>query len=851
MNSARSHGTSVGSRAGSRAGSVVSSARQRKPSQDLVSSARNAVAAGAKQQDSGPTTSLEASGFWRHLQEHDWEAVKVEARRPDCKVNIKEESFGWTPGHFAASAGVAHCLKALLECKAKIDLPDNEGNTMLMLSSRANHDKAVEFLLSNRLDGSDVVAMNGFEEMAGTLLGAAADHNKADNTGMTACMWAARHGHLEVVELFLACGLNLNVADHSGLTVLDHCNTHLQMSSTISALHEVNGALVKAAQLNDLAGVAEAIDAGADLDTRDDDGWTPLMWGAVYGNLDLVQLVVRYGANPSLQDENGQVVEKLQTHHLAVGEAVECTLGANSRLLEAAQEGNWAAVVEELNIGAFINIRDDCQRTALMWAAKHCSSDGVYMLLSRNANVNDRDSFGWAAVHYAVIERSPETVSMFHYLGADMKVKTYEGDSLLHMAVRADDGVMIQLLLAAGLELEDVDINIMTPLMMAAYHGLTRAVQTLIAYGASVAAKSTEEHFSRGPLALAVVQGQEHAVAALLAPIVTPPKLSAEVDAIEEKATTTKASSTKDVKSSSKASSTKGSANNAKSAAAIAAAAGKQQQQQISAKAKAAAGGVAARRKAAPKAKVEFRGDSAIALLDEAVRLRSEQPWKAVTQPAKTIVKQADSLGNTALSLAVQLRQTSIATMLIHATSDPNAADNQGNTVLMHAVLTRQKEAVEYMLNLGARLEKQNKEGLTAVDLCEDPTIRALLDRRLALGKVPAADPTLEEEWKKREEANLRAKQSVMSAFCVRLENLPRDMPVPSLEHEIRTLMRIASAPNPSQMYIETDPITGLPRGHAYLAMPDAVAQDLGVRCDGQDVNGLLVRAYKEPNHWT
>lgn len=100
---------------------------------------------------------------------------------------------------------------------------------------------------------------------------------------------------------------------------------------------------------------------------------------------------------------------------------------------------------------------DDNARTSLMWAAKEGNAEAVHMLIARNADVNDRDNMGWAAVHFAVIEKNPVTVSMFHFLGADMGVKTYEGDGLLHMAVRADDAVMIQLLLAAGCDPEDAD----------------------------------------------------------------------------------------------------------------------------------------------------------------------------------------------------------------------------------------------------------------------------------------------------------------------------------------------------------------------------------------------------------
>lgn len=780
------------------------------------------------------------------MQEEDWESVKLEAKKPETRINLREDSFGWAPGHFAANAGVPHVLKVLLDAKAKIDATDNEGNTMLMLACRKAHVKVAEFLLSKKADvevqnrnGWTALtwdALNGYDELANLLLNASADHTKADNEGVTACMWAARHGHLEIVEMFLACGLNLSVCDNAGLTVLDHCHEHVQMATTITAVNEVNECLHDAAQRNDVEGVREAIEAGADVDLRDGDGWTTLMWAALHNSLDMVQLVVRYGAKPSLLDDNGHLIEQLQTQHLAVGEAVENILTANERLLSAAKENNWQQVAEELTSGAFINVRDDCQRTSLMWAAKHCSAEGVHMLLSKNAHVNDNDSFGWSAVHYAVIEKSAETVSMFHYLGADMKVKTYEGDSLLHMAVRADDAVMIQLLLAAGLDTEDVDVNLLTPLMMAANHGLTNAAQTLIAYGASLEAKSTEALGSRGAMALAVVQGHEAAVAAMLQPVRVPPKLPSEVDGEDN---------SKPAKPKAK-SSVSTSAGIAQKVTATAkktpAAAGKQQ---VSAKAKAAAGGVAARRKAAPKAKVEFRGDSPTALLDEAIRLRGEQPWKAVAAPAKVVLKQVDGSGNTALGLAVHFNMTAIATTVLQAKADPNASDDRGITVLMQAVLARQREVVEIMLDLGAKTDKQNKDGQTAIDLCEDDVILHMLHRKMALSKVPASDPTLVEAAQYREKAAAQAK--MLTGFCVRFEGLPVELGAEELEQQIRALMRRCGAPNPKTIRVELDPITAQPRGHAYAEFLDAVAQDLSARGDGQEVEGYAVRIFKEP----
>lgn len=801
---------------------------------------------------------LESSSLWRCLQEEAWEELKVEAKKPDAKVSLKDENFGWTPAHFAANSGAAGALKVLLDAKAKADAADNEGNSVLMLACRKGHLQACELLVGRKADVNvqnrngwtalTWVAINGYEEVASLLLNSTADHHRADVEGRTACMWAARHGHLGIVETFLAFGLNLSVQDQSGLTVLDHCQDHLDMAGVVAALDEVNGCLVMAAQSNDLGGIIEAIEAGADIDLRDGDGWTPLMWAAMHESIDMVQVMVRYGAKPSLLDEAGRAIEGLTTHHLAVGEAIEAVLHANDRLLEAARADNWHQASEELAAGAFINVRDECQRTSLMWAAKHCSAEGVQMLLSKSACVNDRDTFGWAAVHYAVSERSPETVSMFHYLGADFTVKTYEGDTLLHMAVRADDGVMIQLLLAAGLDPEAVDLHMFTPLMMAAYHGLHNAVEALLAYGANIDARATEAHAKCTAIGLAVVHGHEAVVAAILQPLQAPPLLPGEVEKDEAAAAAATKSPKKALASLQKA------AGVAAALSSLTKRTGTKDKEEgekkgtgPSAKAKEAAGGVAARRKAAPKAQADFRGDNPTALITEAIRKRGGGPWKTLPPPGKVAIKQVDAAGCTPLALAVRYRRTAIGTELLHAKADVNAADDHGNTVLMEAIITRQREVVEMMLDLGANIDKRNKAGLSAVEVCDDEVIRQMLYRRTALGKVPATNPSLLLEAREREELAAAQASHARSNFRIRLENLPMRRPADELEADIRMVMYRCGAPNPQRVQIELDPITEQPRGVAYADFADAVALDLAARGDGEDVHGYRVRIYREP----
>ena len=47
---------------------------------------------------------------------------------------------------------------------------------------------------------------------------------------------------------------------------------------------------------------------GADIEARDVDAWTPLIWAAHYGNLGTMELLLLEGADKAVQDRDGDTV---------------------------------------------------------------------------------------------------------------------------------------------------------------------------------------------------------------------------------------------------------------------------------------------------------------------------------------------------------------------------------------------------------------------------------------------------------------------------------------------------------------------------------------------------------------
>jgi ankyrin repeat protein len=179
-------------------------------------------------------------------------------------------------------------------------------------------------------------------------LDAGMDGNARDATGSTALMAAAKNGRVDVVKKLLEQKLNLNLQDRQGETTLElaaannqpdivrlllknNADPNIQDQSGWSALmkavyqgntacvealagqshQEVNRALLVAALTGHKEIVKVLLDNGAEVDTRADDGRTPLMLAATKGDADLVAALLAVGADPTLVDKSGATAAAL------------------------------------------------------------------------------------------------------------------------------------------------------------------------------------------------------------------------------------------------------------------------------------------------------------------------------------------------------------------------------------------------------------------------------------------------------------------------------------------------------------------------------------------------------------
>ncbi|KAJ8365526.1 hypothetical protein SKAU_G00143570 [Synaphobranchus kaupii] len=168
-----------------------------------------------------------------------------------------------------------------------------------------------------------VAAQKGFTSLAHTLVQYGADVNLKNSSGKDSLMLACFHGHLDVVKYLKECGASRTSRDRAGCTPLHWAAdggqlpviTHLlQDDCEVDVRDGVSHwtPLMRVSAVSGNVAVASLlIGAGADVNTRDKDGKTPLMVAVLNNHEKLFQLLLENGADHHVKNEFGSGVAEM------------------------------------------------------------------------------------------------------------------------------------------------------------------------------------------------------------------------------------------------------------------------------------------------------------------------------------------------------------------------------------------------------------------------------------------------------------------------------------------------------------------------------------------------------------
>eukprot|EP00058_Branchiostoma_floridae_P024556 XP_002610046.1 hypothetical protein BRAFLDRAFT_129235 [Branchiostoma floridae] len=123
------------------------------------------------------------------------------------------------------------------------------------------------------------------------------------------------------------------------------------------------------------------------------------------GSVDIIRTLLSAGADPGIQDKNGDT-----PFDLSPSQAV--TNVYNEELLQAIAQSNVGRVCQLIAAGVNINLRDSVEgrNTPLHWAASFANHEMVQCLCDRGADVNLCNSKGATALHDAVLRKDTDIV---------------------------------------------------------------------------------------------------------------------------------------------------------------------------------------------------------------------------------------------------------------------------------------------------------------------------------------------------------------------------------------------------------------------------------------------------------
>jgi ankyrin repeat protein len=180
---------------------------------------------------------------------------------------------------------------------------------------------------------------------------------------------------------------------------------------------------------------------------------------------------------------------------LAVAVAAIASLhaaGAVAPILEAARQGDRAAVRRLVEQRADANAVEPDGTTALHWAVRANDREMVALLLRAGARVTAENRYGVTPIRLAAINGSAPMIEVLLAAGASARTANAEGETVLMTAARAGAVDVVKLLAARG-----ADVNARerwfgeNALMWAAAENHPAVVRTLAALGADLDAKST------------------------------------------------------------------------------------------------------------------------------------------------------------------------------------------------------------------------------------------------------------------------------------------------------------------------------------------------------------------------
>ncbi|XP_052743946.1 transient receptor potential channel pyrexia-like isoform X2 [Bicyclus anynana] len=410
---------------------------------------------------------------------------------------------GWTPLHVAASCARRHCTRLLLAAGADPNITDERGRTPLDVAGSGyyyghdidnkNFTEVVKRLLAA---GGQIYSMKS----RGLGLPTKQKTDSSDEQGWmdTPLHTAVELSNIECINELLEAGASIACLNTKGITPLHVCvNKELEEPLKILANYAYKDAdplramvdvkdkdgytvLQTAVKAGWVTGVCIALEAGADVTIRANDGETPIHCAAALGDLDILNEIL------SIPKQSKDYIDCQNDE-------------GETPLSKAVLFGHLKCVDIILNEGASIKLIMPGNVNVLHVAAefghdgilKHLLEydDGIAEDMINDLTTADRRGFG--PIHFAVLNNHVECVKYLLSKNADIRLRTtdspFKSSTPLHLAALKNfESVAKAILNHDRTTIYEVNNMGWYPLHTAGHHGSRDIITLLLQEGADL-----------------------------------------------------------------------------------------------------------------------------------------------------------------------------------------------------------------------------------------------------------------------------------------------------------------------------------------------------------------------------
>ena len=357
-----------------------------------------------------------------------------------------------------------------------------------------------------------------------------------ENTKLSPAVVAARHGHVDVINILAKLGADLRGKKSDVITPACEAAKFGQANviKTLAALGiDVNEPNVEgftplyfAAERGDLAVVKALIDAEIDVENYGDDRMlNPLLIASYYGYTEVVKTLALCGSDVNSSTDDGVTpvfVAAQQGHVGTIKTLLEFGADVNKSMVDGTspayigvQKGHMDVINFLAENGARMGASRETGDSLLHIAAFHGHVEMIRALHALGLDVNITECHGASPVYDAAQQGHEEAIKVLAELGCNINIaRSDNGVSPIYAATQNGHASCVHALIKIGADVNACDVDGVTPIHIAAYSGSIEIAKILCSWNLTNVDVIASQELSA--ISLAVQHGHHNIVDLLL-----------------------------------------------------------------------------------------------------------------------------------------------------------------------------------------------------------------------------------------------------------------------------------------------------------------------------------------------